>query len=432
MQTEELELLTKTGHGTPMGNLLRRFWIPALLSSELSAPNCDPVPVRLLGERLIAWRDENGRIGVFDEFCPHRCASLTLGRAEGDGLRCIYHGWKFAIDGTILETPNCARSGVREKLRATVFPSAEAGDIVWVYLGPKDKQPPLPDYAFMHQPAERRDVSRSILNVNWLQSLEGHLDSSHAGILHKDSYPFSKKTNPEYTGLFRDGTAPFTEDDTPVLKVEDTTFGFQVAAIRNAEQAGQPVKYARVHAFALPFMCVVPPRAHTFEVPIDDEHVSLVTVFWDPATPIDRDATRSAYGADGMYSWNPTRTVRRFQGDFGNRWYQDRSQMRAGASFSGVNGFLSEDFSVITSMGPIVDRRKEHLIEQDVAVVRMRRQLLKAATDLQKGIDPTIPTAEDTARIQAGDGVLQDGQSWQELVPGNQPARAAAANGQPT
>src|SRR5262245_28700435 len=147
LSAKDNELLTRVGPGTPMGNLLRRFWIPALLADELPAPNCDPVRVRLLGENFIAWRDAAGTPAILEEHCMHRGASLALARAEGDGLRCVYHGWKYAIDGRLLDTPNISGNTVKERLRATVFPTAEAGEIIWVYLGPRDKQPPLPGYA---------------------------------------------------------------------------------------------------------------------------------------------------------------------------------------------------------------------------------------------------------------------------------------------
>jgi phenylpropionate dioxygenase-like ring-hydroxylating dioxygenase large terminal subunit len=427
------ELLSRTGPGTPMGQLLRRYWIPALLSSEIAERNCEPVRVRLLSENFVAWRDNEGRVGFFDEFCPHRGASLALGRCEGDGLRCIYHGWKFAADGAILETPNAARSTVRDKVRARVFPSVELGGIVWAYLGPKELQPAHPNHAFIAVDAAHRDVTRTVLDVNWAQSMEGHLDSSHAGILHKDSYPYSKRTNPGFTRIFRDETAPFADDDSPVMKVQDTKFGFQVAAIREAELAGQPVKYARVHAFSLPNMCVVPPRLNTFEVPIDDHHVSVIAVFHDPERPIAADATNGVYGPDAMYSFDAAatagRAVRHFTGTARNGWHQDRGQIRSGQSFSGITGVFAEDFSVLDSMGPIIDRTKEHLAEPDIGIVRMRRLLLKAAADLQNGIEPVMPTPQEERRIQAGDGVLAEGQAWQDLCPGNQPMADAPAAG---
>lgn len=426
------ELITRAGPGTPMGELLRRFWIPALLSSEIAEPNCQPVRVRLLGENYVAWRDAEGRVGFFDEACPHRGASLALGRCEGDGLRCIYHGWKFSVDGTIVDTPNVGRPTVKERIKATVFPSAELGDIVWVYLGPKDKQPPLPNHPFMKVPAAHRDVSRTIINVNWVQSMEGHLDSSHAGVLHKDTYPYSKRTNPGFKRILRDESAPFADDDAPAMKVEDTKFGFQIAAIRNAELNGEELKYARIHAYSLPFMCVVPPRINTFEIPIDDEHVSVIAVFTDPEVPIDRDVMQQIYGADEMYAKPPgSQVVRFYKGNAGNQWYQDRDRMRSGKSFSGVDGFFAEDFSVLQSMGPIVNRTKEHLAEPDMGIVRMRRLLLKAAIDLQQGIEPTMVSPEEELRIQAGDGVLRGDEEWQDLVPGNQPLRPRTSNAQP-
>lgn len=265
LSKEKNELLTQVGPGTPMGALMRRYWIPALLSSELPKENCDPIRIQLLGEAFVAWRDAKGRVGIFDEHCPHRGMCLALGRSEGDGLRCLYHGWKFATDGEILETPNEPLATIRNKVRATGFPSVEAGDIVWVFIGPKEKQPEFPNYGFMNVEQTHRFAWRTVIRANWLQSMEGHLDSSHAGILHEDWDPFGKKIDKDFEAVIRATGGIFTQDDAPAIEVEDTVYGMHVAGIRNAELDGKPVRHARVHSFSLPWMCIIPPRIHSFE-----------------------------------------------------------------------------------------------------------------------------------------------------------------------
>lgn len=411
------EVLTRVGAGTPMGELMRRYWIPALLSAELPKPNCDPLRLRLLGEDFVAWRDAAGQVAIFDERCPHRGASLALARCESDGLRCLYHGWKFAADGRIIDTPNISGTSIKDKIRATIYPVVETGEMIWVYLGPKDKQPELPQFAFMTTPPEHRLVRRTILDCNWLQSVEGHLDSSHAGILHRDWDPFGRGTDQKYMQLVRSNNGIATDDDIPTIESEDTIFGFHTAAVRNATQAGEEVKYARVHTFALPWLTIIPPASFFFEIPIDDEHVSIVSASWDPATPVNREHAFKIFGSPDMYDHWGGNLARRFKGTPENRWFQDRERMRVDNSFTGINGFIAEDLSVCASMGPIFDRSKEHLVAADSAVIRMRRLLLKAAKDLQKGTEPRVLSAKETARLGAKDGVLAPGRAWQELVP---------------
>jgi phthalate 4,5-dioxygenase len=396
---EENELLTQVGPGAPMGQLVRRYWIPALLSSELPTRNGDPVRVRLLGQNFVAWRDRDGRVGLFDEYCMHRGATLTQARCEGDGLRCIYHGWKFAVDGEILDTPNYPRETVKERLRAPVYRVEEADDVIWVYLGPRDREPPLPRYAMLERPPDTRYVSRIVLDCNFVQSMEGVLDASHVPQLHQD-----------FIRLWTSGGGVPDEDflkmRAPETEVEETWFGFHGAFVSEVE--GRP--YARVYAFALPFFCVPNPGSIAFPVPIDDHHTSFVSSgVGNPDDPALHELILGSprHYADGV-----------FQGTADNHWHQDRSAMREG-SFSGFDGVALADFSVTTGMGPVFDRRREHLVPADQLVIRMRRKLLDAARDLAAGIEPAMPGREELLRVQAGDGPLEDGAAWQTLVPGN-------------
>ena len=185
LTAEENELLTHVGPGTPMGEMIRRFWLPVCLSEEIPDSDCDPIRVRLVGEDLVAFRDSKGNVGVMDEHCPHRGASLFFGRNEEGGLRCLYHGWKFAVDGTILETPcEPAESHIRHHLKHSAYPAGEAGEVVWAYLGPKDKQPAFPDFWWTKIPAEQRAPGKIDYACNFVQAIEGAIDSSHADFLH--------------------------------------------------------------------------------------------------------------------------------------------------------------------------------------------------------------------------------------------------------
>src|SRR5487761_1247257 len=182
---EENELLTGIGPGTPMGGMLRRYWLPACLSSEIAEPDSDPVRVRLLGEDLVAFRDSEGRIGLVSEYCTHRGASLFFGRNEEGGLRCLYHGWKYDVEGRILDTPcEPADSTFKERLRQPTYPVHEAGDMVWAYMGPPEKLPAFPNFEWTLVPPANRSIAKMRADCNYIQSLEGTLDYAHAMILH--------------------------------------------------------------------------------------------------------------------------------------------------------------------------------------------------------------------------------------------------------
>src|SRR5271170_6679225 len=260
-------LLTQVGPGTSMGELVRRYWIPALLLSDVAKPNGDPVRLRLVGENFIAWRDADGRLGFMDEYCPHRGASLALGRSEGDGLRCLYHGWKIATDGTILETPNCKLPNFRERIKAHVYPHREAGGLLWVYLGPKEKEPPFPHYKFFDTPVNELAIYHARFDCNFVQFMEGTIDPAHAMVLHQDEGKLGKRyTNKTTLGagdrpavVKTDGKAvEFTaEDNAPECEAEDLTFGVHgVAKFAGVSADGKPVKFARTHTWVMPFMAV--------------------------------------------------------------------------------------------------------------------------------------------------------------------------------
>ena len=426
MQATENELLTRVGPGTPMGNLMRRYWVPALLSSEV-APNGDPVRVRLFGENYVCWRDSRGRLGFFDEGCMHRGASLAVARAGRDTLQCIYHGWSYATDGTIVETPNCHGSRMRERLRAPVHPVREAGELIWVYLGPEDKQPAFPNYRFMEVPEEQRGLYRVTLDCNYLQVLEGQVDPSHAPILHRDYVtntftPGRKAEEEEITGGHEERRLPsFTVDQKAVkILLDNTDFGCEGAAAFDAVDAeGRDAKFIRVYSYVMPFLALPPPSYSVFCVPIDDEHTSHIQVLFDPDHPFDRagylkrhSVPEEAY-EDGHYRYGER-----------ERWGQDRSRMNE--YFAGIGGVTSADWMVMSSMGPVVDRTKEHLTPADRLISRVRRLLGQAARDLDAGMEPVMLTPEETASVQSGHGLVDHEDEWRSIVPGNARFRHSA------
>ena len=236
--------LTQVGPGTPMGELMRRYWMPALLSWELAEPDGEPVRVKLLGEDLVAFRDTDGRIGLLDEFCPHRLVSLWLGRNEECGLRCVYHGWKFDVNGQCVDMMNePADSDFPSKMTTTAYPTVELGGVIWAYMGPKEHTPPPPKFEWAAVPETHRHVTKNIQECNWLQALEGGIDSAHATILHR-----TLRTDTKHAGLRIDSA--HVQGKPPELEVDITDYGYRYAGIRSLGDEGNHV---RAYHFIMPF-----------------------------------------------------------------------------------------------------------------------------------------------------------------------------------
>lgn len=421
----ENEALTSVDGGKPMGELVRRYWMPATVASKAPAPNGAPVRVRLVGENFVLWRDQDGRLAFFDENCMHRGASLALGRCEGDGLRCLYHGWKYAADGTILETPNYRKATVREKLRAPAYPVREAGGLVWVYLGPAAKEPPFPHYRFFDFPPGELPFYHATFGCNFVQSMEGTIDPSHRLILHKDSLGPSYSHSVDTVGggsaaLVAGVTATsfFSDDAAPECIVEDTEFGCHGVAMLDAVADGKPTKYARVHTWVMPFLAMPTSVDFVFSVPVDNETTAFYLIHATAASKevrekyLDEQGGPAAhYNADGHYMRSA-----------GDRWGQDRERMTE--AFTGIEGVVPEDIAMTVSMGPVYDRSRENLVPADQLVIRMRRRMLQAARDLQTGVEPRILKPEETINLGGDGALLSDPTRWQELlVPGNMPFR---------
>src|SRR3954469_8858613 len=266
---EQNDALTRTGPGTIMGDLFRRYWIPALHAWELPEPDCPPVRVKLLGERLVAFRDTQGCIGLIDEFCAHRGVSLWFGRNEECGLRCPYHGWKFNVKGECLEVPSePEESGFRKKIKLKAYPLVERGGILWTYMGPSDQQPPLPGWEFITVPRDQSFSSKRFQENNWLQALEGGIDSAHVSFLHRGNL----NSDPLFKGAR--GNQYNLSDPQPHFEVVEHPAGLFVAARRKAEEGRY---YWRITPWVMPCFTMVPPRGDHpihghFWIPIDDEN----------------------------------------------------------------------------------------------------------------------------------------------------------------
>lgn len=417
LSAEENERICRVGPGTPMGAAIRRYWFPAMLSSDLPEPDCAPRQVRLLGEDFVAFRDSNGVVGLLDELCAHRGASLALGRVEDCGIRCLYHGWKYAVDGTILETPNTPNPQIKERIRATAYPVHEAGELIWVYLGPADLIPPLPSFRYLGMPSENRVVSATVQKCNYVQIMEGLVDSSHAPSLHHDALCADGHFNAEEA-------AKMTAESPSRIEVINTDFGFCSTATRSVSTKDGPREHARVTAFMAPIFSTIPPESiFAAVVPIDDERTFFVNVYMNEDKPINteplRTETLAYFGVTpeivarmglSYETWDLPTVANKANG-----FLQDRAAMKSGTSFTGIPDFVAEDAVVCASMGPIVDRTREHLVPADAGVIRMRRLLARCADMVEKGEHP-IGYGVDLSEVGGPAADLTPGQDWTELA----------------
>jgi phthalate 4,5-dioxygenase oxygenase subunit len=381
---QENDLLTRVVGDTPMGRLVRRYWFPALLAEDVAEPDGDPVPVRLLGEDLIAFRDTNGRVGLVDEFCPHRLASFAIGRNEECGITCIYHGWKFDVNGDCVDMPTEPEDkGFKNRVKIRAYPTREAAGMIWTYMGPPEQQPPFPNLRFNVMPKEHVGIVKVASRTNFIQSVEGAIDSAHSWFLHR--------------GSSRDWAIRLavSSDTSPKLEAEDTPYGFRYAAIRKPTENPDTTKYVRVTQFIAPFMAIIPPPLDVTQpihcqifVPIDDHNTNLFDVYFSQnETPVSSRAMREKLHA--------VRGVDLDEGDFlkgskANRWLQDRAAMKAG-DWTGIPGFQNQDIAAQESMagaGGIVDRTREHLGMSDIAVIRMRKRMLENVAKHERGEAP--------------------------------------------
>jgi len=408
------ERVCRVGPGTPMGEVFRRYWLPVCVSTQIARPDSDPLRVSLLGERLVVFRDSRGTVGVLDELCPHRGASLALGRVEECGIRCLYHGWKFAVDGTILDTPNNRDEAFKKRVKARAYPVREEGGLIWTYLGPAAKMPAFTRYAFMDAADENRTILRINVKANYLQLLEGGFDSSHVGILHSNvARPgwidnavtrSNDETNPANLAV---------DDNAPTLDPENTDFGFYYAAFRQAADA-DPTINVRVVPFIMPSTRIIPAPSQlytVFETPADDETTSTYIVIHGKA-PVDRARVKVLLGLDDARYWSEEDCD--FKPTWADRFGQDRKRMTE--NWSGLRGVEQEDAIISLSMGPIFDRSKEHLVPADRAVVRVRQRLLEAARTVEQGGDP-VGVGVDLADVGAPDVNVAQDTNWRTIVP---------------
>lgn len=392
--------LTRVGPGTMMGNLMRHYWIPAFKSSELVADG-DPVRIMLLGEKLIGFRDSAGRAGVMDHRCPHRCASLFLGRNEENGIRCVYHGWKFDVEGNCVDMPSAKpHHDFKHKVRAKAYRVTEKAGVVWVFMGDAKEPPALPGFEILDVPEDEINLTFVMRECNYLQALEGEIDTSHFGFLHAghvDPDKLNETSNLRQTVV----------DRAPEYHVSDAPWGTQYAGYR---ASGDNQMYWRFANFLFPFYSQAPNgefASHMHArawVPLDDTHTMFIFIWWKKAVaanaqpqPAYKDGTLvGGTGRTDNLLPNTTDWLGRFRlaANPANDWLIDREAQRDGSNFTGIEGIHLQDQAITESMGGIVDHDHEHLAPSDLMITRTRRRMLIAMRALRdKGELP--PGAED-------------------------------------
>ena len=408
LRKEQNDLVTQTGPGTPMGQLFRCYWLPILEAGELPENDCPPVRVKVLSERLLAVRDSEGRTGLIDEFCAHRGVSLWFGRCEENGIRCPYHGWKYDVTGQCVDVPSePAENGFCKKIKLKSYPLVERGGIWWTYMGPPEKQPPLPEFEVLTVPATHRYVKKRLQECNWLQALEGGIDSSHVSFLHSGAL----KSDP----LFKNtkGNEYNFKDAKPVFEVVESEGGLYVGARRNADNGNY---YWRITPWVMPNFTMIPPRGNYsvhghWWVPIDDENCWTWSFDYCVNRPLTADEINAMDDGKGIYVQYVPGTFRAAQNK-DNDYLMDRAAQKAGTMYSGIDGIAMQDASLQESMGPIVDRTKENLVSTDNGIIMTRHRLIRAAKALvDKGV---VPPGVDPAhqKVRSAAVVLPPNQAY--------------------
>ena len=426
LSTQDNELLCRVGPGTPMGEFMREYWLPAFVPSELPEADGEPRRMRLLGENLIAFRVSSGKYGLVANHCPHRGASLFFGRNEEEGIRCVYHGWKFDVQGNCVDMPNePAESDFKNKIRATAYPCVERNGIVWTYMGPRETPPPLPDWLPNLEPDCQ--VWMRLQESNWLQALEGDIDTVHAFFLHS-GHIRTEQSLPGSDAFY------ITQQRHGRFVAQEHEVGASYAAVRRAEPGAE---YWRMGHFLLPFYTMNGPGLLGIKnqslawVPLDDGNTMVWTVGrqaplppetetiggfkagyvrWDPIGKND------PYGARGPNGIPPRKfiTTSDWLGRYrpianqDNDYLIDRDLQKSMGTYTGVPG-MAQDQMAQETMGPIYDRTQERLGTSDLMIIRTRRKLLDCVRAFKAGAPAPGVNRPELYRMRSGGVVVPAG-----------------------
>jgi phthalate 4,5-dioxygenase oxygenase subunit len=414
LSKEENDLLCRVEGAAPMGQLMRRHWTPVCLVEEVSAPDGAPVKARLFGEDLVVFRDTKGRVGVMDEYCPHRRVSLVLGRNEDCGLRCLYHGWKMDVEGNVLEMASePAASSMAEKVKHLAYPTKEWGGMVWAYMGPADTVPAFQPPAWAPTADAMVSIAKVLIPCNWAQILEGAIDSAHSSSLHSSDMVPARVGSAEATDKL--WLRPST-DKAPRMQVQRTGYGFRYAAVRRPIANAATHDYVRSTVFVAPATALIPPNnlynIANVNVPMDDTNTAFYFIAWGhpaqtPETETWRKFLGQRIGVDLDQDYRPLRNR-------ANLFWQDRQAMNAG-NFTGISGFPNQDLAMWVTMGAIADRSNDRLGASDVAIVEFRRQMLAAVQAFRDGA-AAIGTGDDSipADVCAFQAIVAKTVDWRD------------------
>ena len=406
LSAENNELITRVGRGAPMGDMMRRYWMPVVPANDIAADG-DPQRVRLLGEDLILFRATDGQLGLVPEACPHRGVSLFFGRNEQNGLRCVYHGWKYDVSGNCVDMPSePEESNFKNKIPAQGYAVREHGGVVWAYMGGGDP-PGLPEFEWTMVPEDQRNLSIAQRHCNWLQALEGDIDTSHLFFLHGRLNPDDSSA----VGVWHD-------DKHPRLEIVPTDYGVVYGANRDESPT---TTYWRVTQFMFPIFALFPANpdgsvpGHMW-VPLDDYTTRVWSLVWHPTVPLAQTSMgiRLAAGSSGdllpdettgLGRWRPRA---RKEND-----YEINREVQRTKTFTGLPSIFIQDQAVTESMGRIVNRSIEHLGTSDGMIIQVRRRLLNAVIALRdSGTTPPCVEHPELYTVRSCSATLPKGASW--------------------
>jgi nitrite reductase/ring-hydroxylating ferredoxin subunit len=436
LSKQDNELVTNTDKGTPMGELFRRYWLPVALSEELPGPDCVPVKLRIMNEDLIAFRDTEGRPGLVDAFCPHRGAPMFFGRNEDSGLRCVYHGWKFDVSGRCTDLPNTPEGDTyKNKVRITAYPCREAGGMVFAYMGPAEREPPFPEFDFLHVPPANIYVTKFQLECNWLQATEGDFDPSHVGFLH--STLDDNRSNPQLrfqsaTGAltgrgqvnplagpvpedepfpFAVGNRRFRKDDRRARdKLEDidgAMYAISRVPLPDGREQAQVVLRFLMPAYCPPGVARPGHYSNNIRVPIDNYHMMFFRLRWSLSPISEADIV---YYKQGGYAYpEMIPGTWKTKANVWNDYEVDRLGQKT-YLYSGIKTFPLQDIAMMENQwGPLAKRELEHLVAMDYHMIYLRQKLLRAAKAMSDGIEPQEPWLPETYHYHSAAAVIEDG-----------------------
>ncbi len=421
LSLEENELLTNTDPGTPMGELFRRFWIPVALSEEVPGPDSDPVRIKILGEDLIVFKDSEGRVGLVDAYCPHRGAPMFFGRNEESGLRCVYHGWKFDVDGACTDLPNAPEGETfKNKVKIAAYPCVEGGGLILAFMGPKDKQPPVPDFEWLDLPPSHFYTKKFRLECNWLQAQEGDFDPSHVRFLHSTLDNNSSNPGNRVSGLNL-GIASGREYY-GYYSMEETDTGMLFSSVQEMSSGKISVSVLpwMMPAFCVPGTAGLQMFSSNMRIPIDNTSMMFFRLRWS-REPIPENELRE-YKQGGYVFPEMIPGTWKTAANVFNSYQIDRVAQR-NYNYTGIKAFPLQDIAMMEDQwGPLADRRKEHLTSADEGIIRIRRRLIRTVRNLMEGIEPQEPWHPEGFRANRARMVLPAGSNILEAV-----AKAKAA-----